>query len=288
MSEVAETLVAFLDRILPAVDGPEQRVTEAMRYAAFAGGKRFRPFLVIHSASLFGVARDAAYRVGAAVELVHTYSLVHDDLPCMDDDGLRRGKPTVHIAFDDATAVLAGDALLTLAFEVLADERTHSDPKVRCDLIHALAAAAGAHGMVGGQMIDMDASETKHDIGSITRLQQMKTGALMTFSAEAGAILGRAGGTPRQALRAYAHDLGLAFQIADDLLDAGGTQEEMGKAVGKDAAQGKATFVSVLGRERAHTQALMLAEQAVRHLDVFDEAADHLRAVADFVVNRRN
>ncbi len=288
MKEVADTLVTFLDRILPAAEGPEQRVIEAMRYAALAGGKRFRPFLVVHSAGLFGVAREAAYRVGVAVELVHTYSLVHDDLPCMDDDALRRGKPTVHVAFDEATAVLAGDALLTLAFEVLADERTHSDPKVRCELIRALAVAAGAHGMVGGQMIDMGAGETAHDIGSITRLQQMKTGALMTFAAEAGAILGRAGTTARQALRAYAHDLGLAFQIADDLLDADGTQEEMGKAVGKDAAQGKATFVSILGKERARTQALMLAEQAVRHLDMFDKEADHLRAVAGFVVNRRN
>lgn len=289
MTEVSEDLAKTLDRLLPVAEGHERRVLDAMRYVSLAGGKRFRPFLVVTGARLFGVARDSALRAAAAVELVHTYSLVHDDLPCMDDDDLRRGQPTAHVKYDEATAVLAGDALLTLAFEILADDRTHSDPVVRCDLIRQLAAAAGAHGMVGGQMIDMVADHTEHDIGSITRLQKMKTGALITFAAEAGAILGRAHKENRLALRAFAHDLGLAFQIADDLLDTDGDADEMGKAVGKDEAHGKATFVSILGQDRARMQADHLARQAAEHLDIFDgEAAELLRAVSQFVVDRRN
>ncbi|MFQ5534924.1 MAG: polyprenyl synthetase family protein [Sphingomonadales bacterium] len=289
MTNVATELETVMDRLLPPLEGPEQRVLEAMRYVTLAGGKRFRPFLVATSASLFGVSRASALRAGAAVELVHTYSLVHDDLPCMDDDDLRRGHPTAHVKYDEATAVLTGDALLTLAFEILADERTHSNPKVRLELIATLAAASGANGMVGGQMIDIAADGHDHDIGSITRLQQMKTGALITFSAQAGAVLGRAGKEKRLALKAFAHDLGLAFQIADDLLDTDGSAEEMGKAVGKDADQGKATFVSILGKDRARTQAELLAQQATKHLGIFDgESAALLRAVAGFVVNRRN
>jgi farnesyl diphosphate synthase len=259
-----------------------------MRYATLGGGKRFRPFLVAQSAALFSVSRSAALRVAAAVELVHCYSLVHDDLPAMDDDDLRRGSPTVHKKFDEATAILAGDALLTLAFEVLGDHRTHESGGVRAELVSALAAAAGAHGMVGGQMLDLAAENIKLDIGGITRLQRLKTGALIAFSCEAGAILGRASAEPREALRGYAHDLGLTFQIADDLLDVEGTMEETGKAVGKDAAAGKATFVSILGVERAREQAKLLAKQAVEHLAIFDDSADPLRAAASFVVERRN
>ena len=287
LKECVDDVGRELNSVLPVADGPEGRVHEAMRYATLVGGKRLRPFLVLTSADLFGVSRASSLRVAAAVELIHTYSLIHDDLPCMDDDDLRRGQPTVHIKFDEATAVLAGDALLTLAFEVLGDAGCHPDPVVRANLVVALAEAAGAHGMVAGQMIDLIAENTDLDVNTITRLQQLKTGALIAFSCEAGAILGRASDPLRHALHAYAHDLGLAFQIADDLLDAEGDAEAMGKAVGKDDARGKATFVSVLGIERARTQARMLAEQAASHLDPFAEKADLLREVAAFVVDRK-
>jgi farnesyl diphosphate synthase len=288
MASAAVDMEAVLQQVLESEDEPERRLLESMRYAALGGGKRLRPFLVLQSARQFTVSRKSALRTAAAVELVHCYSLVHDDLPAMDDDDLRRGKPTVHKAFDEATAILAGDALLTLAFQVLGDEATHSNPEVRCELVVALARAAGAHGMVGGQMIDLAAADRNVDIGEITRLQRLKTGALITFACEAGAILGRAAEPAREALRGFAHDLGLAFQIADDLLDVEGTTAETGKAVGKDAAQGKATFVSILGPERARAQAGMLADQAVTHLAIFDENADFLRGVARFVVERRS
>ena len=288
LKDTAKDVEEVLGRLLPAEGGHEARLFESMRYATLGGGKRFRPFLVAQSASLFSVSRAAALRVAAAVELVHCYSLVHDDLPAMDDDDLRRGRPTVHKQFDEATAILAGDALLTLAFEVLADPRTHESGSVRAELVGALAVAAGAHGMVGGQILDLAAESVELDIGGITRLQRLKTGALIAFSCEAGAILGRASSEPREALRGYAHDLGLTFQIADDLLDVEGTMEETGKAVGKDAAAGKATFVSILGVERAREQAKLLAKQAVEHLAIFDEAANPLRAAASFVVERRN
>ena len=288
MAEAAVNVEAMLEHVLAADHIPEKRLFESMRYAALGGGKRIRPFLVLQSAGLFSVAEEPALRAAAAVELVHCYSLVHDDLPAMDDDALRRGKPTVHKAFDEATAILAGDALLTMAFEVVAGEDTHSRPEVRGALVLALARAAGAHGMVGGQMIDLGAGGRDLDIGEITRLQQLKTGALITFACEAGAILGRAAESPREALRGYAHDLGLAFQIADDLLDVEGFTEETGKAVGKDEEQGKATFVSVLGVQRARAQAQMLADQAAAHLAIFDERADLLRKVARFIVERRS
>ena len=288
MASTAVDVEAVLRRILEAGDVPEHRLLESMRYAALGGGKRLRPFLVLQSAELFSVSEKSALRTAAAIELVHCYSLVHDDLPAMDDDDLRRGKPTVHKAFDEATAILAGDALLTLAFQVLGEEATHSNPQVRSELVAELAVAAGARGMVGGQMIDLSAAGRDMDIGEITRLQRLKTGALIAFSCEAGAILGRAPEPAREALRGYAHDLGLAFQIADDLLDVEGSAAETGKAVGKDAAQGKATFVSVLGPERARDQAAMLADQAVSHLAIFDEKADFLRSVTRFVVERRS
>ena len=275
-----------LRALLPSAEGPEARLVEAMAYSVLAGGKRLRPFLVIASSEMFGVARECALRVAAAVEMVHTYSLVHDDLPCMDDDALRRGKPAAHIAFDEATAVLAGDALLTLAFGVLAEVETHSDPEVRCEIIRALAAAGGCHGMVGGQIIDLQAKNQTLDAGAVTRLQQLKTGGLIAFSCESGAILGKAPRQLRHALHAYAHDLGLAFQIADDLLDNQGSAAKLGKAVGKDDRMGKATMVALLGPERARTQAEMLARQAAAHLDAFAEKAQTLRAVADFVVTR--
>jgi farnesyl diphosphate synthase len=278
---------SIIDGLLKGPPGLEARVYDAMRYSALAPGKRLRPLLVLASSRLFGVARSSALQVAAAIEMVHAYSLIHDDLPAMDNSDLRRGRPTCHKAFDEATAVLAGDGLLTMAFEALAHPDAHGSPAVRCELVAALAAAAGAAGMVGGQMIDLIAETQTLDIGAITRLQRMKTGALIAFSCEAGAILARAPHELRLALRGYAHDLGLAFQIADDLLDVEGSAEETGKPVGADAAAGKATFVSILGIERARAQAELLINQAVAHLDLFEQRAELLRQVARFVIDRR-
>jgi farnesyl diphosphate synthase len=286
-SVATELTDALIGRLLAVPSGLESRVYEAMRYSALAPGKRLRPLLVLAGARLFGVARRSALQVAAAVEIVHAYSLIHDDLPAMDDSDLRRGRPTCHKEFDEATAVLAGDGLLTLAFAVLAQRDTHGDPAVRVELVAALANAAGAAGMVGGQMIDLIAERQPLDIGAITRLQRMKTGALIAFSCEAGAILAKAAGELHTALRGYAHNLGLAFQIADDLLDVEGSAAETGKPVGADAAAGKATFVSILGVERARAQAELLVDQAVAHLDLFERRADLLRQIARFVVNRR-
>ncbi|WP_321389156.1 farnesyl diphosphate synthase [Emcibacter sp.] len=286
LTETAEILEKYLLKILPKADGLEERVMEAMKYALMAGGKRMRPFLVMSGAKLFSVSERSALQVAAAVECAHTYSLIHDDLPCMDDDDMRRGQPSVHKKFDEATAVLAGDALLTLAFEILADERTHADPRVRVELVSAFAKALGANGMVGGQMFDLVAENRDLDQFSITRMQNMKTGALIVFSCEAGAILGKADERRRNALRGYAHDLGLAFQIVDDLLDREGDSEELGKTAGKDEDAGKATLVSLLGVERARTQAEMLIAQAVEHLEIFGEKADVLRSLAHFVIHR--
>jgi farnesyl diphosphate synthase len=287
LAQAAQLTDVALDRLLVVPPGLEARVYEAMRYAALAPGKRMRPFLVLAGARLFGVARRCALQVAAAIEMVHAYSLVHDDLPAMDNSDLRRGRPTCHKEFDDATAVLAGDGLLTAAFGVLADPDTHGDPAVRCELVGALAAGAGAAGMVGGQMIDLIAERQSLDIGAITRLQRMKTGALIAFSCEAGAILAKAPNELRSALRGYAHDLGLAFQIADDLLDVEGSEAETGKPVGADAAAGKATFVSILGVARARAQAELLVAQAVAHLDLFEQRAELLREAARFVITRR-
>ena len=287
MTNVATAVNEAMERILPRSDFAERKLFDAMRYSALDGGKRLRPFLVMNSAQLFGVDADCALRAAAAVECVHCYSLIHDDLPAMDNADLRRGKPTVHKKYDEATAILAGDALLTLAFEILADPRTHEDPKVRCNLVTALAKASGVNGMVGGQMLDLIAESTELDIGAITRLQRMKTGELIAFSAEAGGILGKASTQHTGALRAYAHDLGLAFQIIDDLLDAEGTEAETGKSVGRDVGAGKATFVTILGLDRARHQAELLSEQAIGHLSVFAGRAQNLEDVARFVVQRK-
>ena len=288
MSEAATVVADALERLLPKSDFPERKLFDAMRYGALNGGKRLRPFLVLSAARIFGVSDECALRAAAAVECVHCYSLVHDDLPAMDNSDLRRGNPTVHKKYDEATAILAGDALLTIAFEILADPRTHEDPQVRCRLVTALAKSSGVHGMVGGQMLDLIAETTQLDIGAITRLQRMKTGELIAVSTEMGAILGKASQQHHNALRAYAHDLGLAFQIIDDLLDAEGTEEETGKPVGRDATAGKATFVTILGPERARSQAKLLSEQAIQHLSVFNGRAKHLEDVARFVVDRKN
>jgi farnesyl diphosphate synthase len=261
-----------------------------MRYSAIGGGKRLRGFLVMEGARQFGVSRQAALRVAGAIEMVHAYSLIHDDLPAMDNDDLRRGKPTSHKFFDEATAILAGDSLQCHAFCVLAEEDTHPDTAVRVELVRCLSRAAGPRGMCGGQMLDMLAEQAGGalDEQSIGRLQTLKTGKLIEFSAEAGAVLGKAPVAQRHALLSYGRDLGAAFQIADDLLDATATAEQLGKAAGKDQAAGKATLVSLLGVERARLQAERLIAQAKGHLDVFGPRADLLRLLADFVIERRN
>ena len=287
MDDAASKVERTLDGVLSPNGAPETVLYEAMRYTTLGGGKRLRPFLVHQSAGLFDVPETCALRAGAALELIHCYSLVHDDLPAMDNDDLRRGKPTVHKKFDEATAVLAGDGLLTLAFEVLADAETHPDATVRVDLITAFARASGVRGMVGGQMIDLQAETRSLDLEEITGLQRLKTGALISVGCEAGAILGGADDKARTALLNYARDLGLAFQIADDLLDVEGSVEETGKAVNKDASAGKGTFVSLLGIGGARAKAQALADQAASQLSIFGGAADHLRETAVFVVERR-
>lgn len=286
LKEAARFMEDALLEFLPEPVGPQARLIEAMRYATLGGGKRVRAFLVLQSGRQFGVDRRALSRVAAAVECVHAYSLAHDDLPAMDDDDTRRGKPSTHKKFDEATAILAGDALLTHAFALIATPETHADPYVRSDLVARLALAAGWNGMVGGQMIDMDV-EGVSDIGHITRLQRLKTGALIAFACDAGAIMGKASPQMHRALTNYAQDLGLAFQIVDDLLDVEGDAAVMGKATRKDQKAGKATFVTVLGPERARAQAELLAKQAAQHLELFDEKADLLRELAAYVVDRR-
>jgi farnesyl diphosphate synthase len=288
LEQAAKLTDAALERLLVVPPGLEAKVYDAMRYSALAPGKRLRPFLVLAGARLFGVARRCALQVAAAVEMVHTYSLVHDDLPAMDNSDLRRGRATCHKQFNEATAILAGDGLLTAAFGVLADPDTHGDPAVRCELVAELSAAAGAAGMVGGQMIDLIAEHQSLDIGAITRLQRMKTGALIAFSCEAGALLAKAPGEARVALRGYAHDLGLAFQIADDLLDIESSAAVTGKPVGQDQVAGKATFVAVLGVEEARRRAKAIADRAASHLAGFEERAELLCEMALFVVNRRS
>lgn len=274
------------DAILQVPADGRERLFEAMRHAAIGGGKRVRPLLLVTTAEMYGVARPAAVRAGCAIEAIHVYSLVHDDLPCMDDDDLRHGKPTVHKAFDEATAVLAGDALHALAFELLSDPATSADPFTRAELVKCLATAGGAGGMAGGQMMDMAAEGTELDVGAVTRLQQLKTGALLGAAVEMGAILGRVPEEGRGYLRAYARDIGLAFQIADDLLDHEGDEAKTGKAVRKDAGKGKATFVSLMGPEKAREQARVLSEQAIGHLNGHGKEANLLRALARFVVER--
>jgi farnesyl diphosphate synthase len=289
--ETDKTTVISLSPTAKATGGEahvrgEATILEAMRYSALSGGKRLRSFLTVCSASLFGVSIDSAIETAAAIEFIHTYSLVHDDLPAMDNDDLRRGKPSCHIAFGEAAAILAGDGLLTYAFQILASPKVHADAGVRCELISALAAASGCWGMVGGQMMDLEAENKQLSVEEIIRLQRLKTGELFAVSCEAGAILGKAPGMMRNLLRAYAHDMGLAFQITDDLLDVEGTRTETGKGVRKDTAAGKATLVSVMGVERAREHAKILTKQAISHLDVFDKKADNLRALADFVISR--
>jgi farnesyl diphosphate synthase len=288
LEAIAADLNDKMDDLLPQVARcKEVKVLEAMRYSTMGGGKKLRPFMVTASAGLFGVSREVSLQTAAAIEFIHVYSLIHDDLPAMDDDDVRRGQPACHIKFGEAAAILAGDGLLTLAFEILADETTHPSPNVRCELIKAAAQAAGVKGMVGGQMMDLDAEHETLTIDEIIHLQRMKTGQLFMVACEAGAILGKAAPQLRTALRGYANAIGLAFQITDDLLDVEGTREETGKEVGKDNVKGKATLVSALGVDRARGQAQMLVKQAKTHLEAFDNRADILRSLADYVIERK-
>jgi farnesyl diphosphate synthase len=259
-----------------------------MRYAIFAGGKRLRPFLVLASSAVFGEPRERALRVAAAIEALHTYSLVHDDLPCMDDDDLRRGQPTAHKKFDEATAVLAGDALLTLAFEILADPATHPSAEIRCQLVALLAHAGGSEGMIGGQMMDIDAPNQSHGPNEVILLQRMKTGALFEFACEAGAILAGRGAEDRERLRGYARDFGLAFQITDDLIDVTSSAEAAGKAVGKDQVAGKATLVSIHGVKGAQARAEALAKSAADAIAVYGAVAAPLEALPFYLIGRES
>ncbi|WP_034157390.1 polyprenyl synthetase family protein [Sphingomonas sp. ERG5] len=286
LGDVATDIDRRFDALLAIPDDPRADLYRAMRHAAIGGGKRLRPLLTMATAQLFGVDRDCAGRAGLAIECIHVYSLIHDDLPAMDDDDMRRGKPTAHKMFGEATAILAGDCLHALAFEILADIATHGDPHVRVELMLDLSRASGPNGMAGGQMMDLEAEKSSFDLPTVTRLQAMKTGALIACSVEAGAILGRLPPEQRTSLRGYARDLGLAFQIADDILDVEGDEAAAGKKLGKDAAAGKETFLSLLGLDRARAQARMLVDQAVEHLQGFGAEADLLRDIARFVMDR--
>ena len=286
LQRIQSDIDGAFDAMLPVPKDSRARLVKAMRHAAIGGGKRVRPLLVVTVAEMYGASRQAAIRAGCAIEAIHVYSLIHDDLPCMDDDDLRHGKPTVHKVFDEATAVLAGDSLHALAFELLADERIGPDPFIRAELVRALACASGHNGMAGGQMMDIVAEAEDFDLHTVTRLQQLKTGALLGAAVELGAILGKVPEEARGHLRNYARDIGLAFQIADDLLDEEGDEEKAGKALRKDAEQGKATFVSLMGAEAARAQAQALSEQAIGHLAQHGKEADLLRALARFVVER--
>ncbi|MCP3732401.1 polyprenyl synthetase family protein [Sphingomonas sp. MG17] len=286
LRDVAAEIDRQFDHLLAIPTDPRSRLYEAMRYAAIGGGKRLRPLLAFATAGLFGVDRACTARAATAIECIHVYSLIHDDLPAMDDDDLRRGKPTVHRAFDEATAILAGDCLHALAFEILADPATHADPFVRAELVADLARAAGPGGMAGGQMMDLAAEQSSFDLATVTRLQALKTGALIACSVEAGAILGRVPPEGRTGLRGYARDIGLAFQIADDILDVEGDEAAVGKQLRKDEAAGKETFLTLLGLDRAREQARLLVDQSIDHLRHFGPEADLLRDIARYTLER--
>ena len=287
LKETAERVHIALDGLLPPEQGSESRLISTIRYAALGGGKRLRPFFTIEAGRIFDADEGSLLRTACAIELVHTYSLVHDDLPAMDDDDLRRGRPTLHRQYDEATAILAGDALLTFAFELLADPATHSDPQMRCKLITALAKASGGQGMVAGQAADMAGADIGSDLIAVTRMNRLKTGALINFAVDAGALIGAASEAEKTALSRYAHDVGLAFQMRDDLLDAEGVVRDTGKAVGKDKARGKVNFVTVLGADATRERIAMLAKQAKQHLALFGSRARILLDAVDFIVERR-
>ena len=286
LAETAREIDARFDALLTVPDDPRADLYRAMRHAAIDGGKRLRPLLVFATAQLFNCDRQCAARVAVALEAIHVYSLIHDDLPAMDNDDMRRGRPTVHKAYNEATAILAGDCLHALAFEVLADPATHPDPFVRAELVLDLARAAGPAGMAGGQMMDLEAEGANFDLATVTRLQAMKTGALIAAAVEAGAILGRLPPEGRIHLRGYARDIGLAFQIVDDPLDVEGDEAVAGKKLRKDEGAGKETFVSLLGVEPARARCRMLVDQAITHLRHYGPEADLLRDIARFVLSR--
>lgn len=275
-----------LDSVLPAPTGPQKTVMEAARYAALGGGKRLRPFLMVETARMLGRESDAIWDVAAALECLHVYSLVHDDLPCMDDDDLRRGKPTVHKAYDEAMAVLAGDALLTHAFQIIAEADLADAVKV--SLMAKLGQAAGMHGMIGGQVVDITVSESERDEALITQLQDMKTGALIRYAVEAGAIMGGATAAQMDSLTTYADAIGLAFQIKDDVLDVEGDAALVGKAVQKDSDMGKVTFVSILGLDAAKLKAHDMGQHAKNNLLDFGTEADILIKTVDFILDRQS
>jgi len=285
-ARVSADVDAFFARLLAPTGDFRDRLYEAMRHAAVGGGKRLRPLLTVAASRLFAIDPARALRVACAIEAIHVYSLIHDDLPCMDDAELRRGKLTVHKAFGEAEAVLAGDSLHALAFEIIADSATHEDPWVRSDLTLELARAAGPAGMAGGQMMDLAAEGKQLDLPAITRLQQLKTGALIEYSVEAACIMNKMPAEARTPYRGYARNVGLAFQIADDLIDHSGDEAAAGKPIGRDAHAGKATFVSLLGPDRARQQAGLLVNQAIEHLADHGEEADLLRAIARFAIER--
>ncbi|MBI3438257.1 MAG: polyprenyl synthetase family protein [Proteobacteria bacterium] len=287
LKEAAERVNIALDALLPRPDGPEERLMRALRYSALDGGKRLRPFFTLEAGRMFDADETALLRTAVAIECVHTYSLIHDDLPCMDDDDLRRGRPTLHREFGEAMALLAGDALLTFAFEILADPATHRDPQMRCLLVSGLARAAGPLGMVAGQAADMEGGEISSDLIAMTRMNRLKTGCLINFSVDAGALIGIASDAEKLSLSRYAHDVGLAFQMVDDLLDAEGVVRDTGKAVKKDGARGKVNFVTVMGVEATRERVGMLAAQAKRHLMPFGPRARMLIDAVDFIITRR-